>query len=130
MTIDLKVLKTKYPAEYSAIFEAGVAAERDRVQGHLKAASLSGATALAHEAIADGRDVATLSNAYLEAGLRQRHQRDRQEDDDAIAGSLRVSREPRSAGGDAAQTVANIVTGGGINTYVDADVRIEAVPHA
>lgn len=93
MTFNLENLKAQFPAEYAAVFAAGraagraagVAAERDRVAGHLRAAELSGARALATAAIRDGRDVAALSNAYLTAGLQRRDQNARAEDELMIA---------------------------------------------
>lgn len=113
MKIDLEALKLKHPEAFGAVFaagrESGIAAERDRVAGLLRAGELSGASELAHAAIRDGREVAALSTQFLEAGLRRRHQQNRQADDDAL-GEITTAREGGTPG-DAGDTVAAIVTG-------------------
>lgn len=125
MTINIEALKTKFPAEFAAVYaagrEAGIAAERDRVVGHLRAGEISGASAIAHEAIADGRDVGALATEYLEAGLRRRYQRDRLDDDEAIAEAANgaVHTETVADGGDIVADIAvgrptNFGTGRGV----------------
>ena len=117
--IDLQALCAKFPAEYAAVFAAGradgVAAERDRVQGHLVAARMAGALELAHTAIGDGREVGAVASEYLSIGLRHRDIDLRNLDEASVAAAVdgaQGTATSTAAGKSPADIVADAVVAG------------------
>jgi ClpP class serine protease len=90
----LEVLKAEHPELYAAIFaegkEAGIVAERKRVQAHLKLATATGATAVAHAAIASGASVMDeeVHAEYLAAGMNRAAVGTRQAESDAAGAAV------------------------------------------
>ncbi len=127
MKIDLKVLHSRHPAEYEAVFNAGVAHERDRVAALVHAGTVAGAMDLALAAIKSGSDLdAKLSAQFLERGMCRRMQEDRLADDFEVSlasDGAKGSQTGAEAGKSPADYVADLVVDGIKSGSVDRDAR-------
>lgn len=87
VTMDLKTLKAEYSDLYEAVFQEGVAAERDRTVAHLIMGEKTGAISTAIKAVKEGsRMTETLQAEYMTAGL-NKARTDARASDDVVAAS-------------------------------------------
>jgi ClpP class serine protease len=99
-------LKSQHPELYAALLEegqaTGVAQERKRVMAHLKLAAATGATKVAHDAIASGASTMDeeVHADYLAAGMNRRDSDARQDDSDKAGKALESAKAaPETEGG-------------------------------
>ena len=93
--MDADKLKAEYPDVYKAVFESGVAQERDRVTGHLnlglqcEGIEPSGALKTAVGAINDGCGLTMkIQSEYIAAGMNRKDRTSAQADSDSAGGTL------------------------------------------
>jgi ClpP class serine protease len=100
--LDLKTLRAEHPEVYEAAVTEGVTQERKRVMAHLKLAAATGATKVAHDAIASGASTMDeeVHADYLAAGMNRRDSDARQDDSDKAGKTLESAKAaPETEGG-------------------------------
>lgn len=103
-------LRASHRETYNAIYEAGVAKERDRVSAHLILGEETGAMETAVAAVKEGTEMtATLNAKYQAAGLKKLAQANAQSDsDEATAGDNAQSQTDDDAGATSEQVISAI----------------------
>lgn len=88
--MDLKELRAQHPDVYDAAVEEGVAKERKRCSAHIKMAGTTGATEVAHKAIASGASIQDddVHADYMSAAINRRDRNEHQVESDGAAAAI------------------------------------------